>query len=234
MLARASLPAAAALAPGQNLVRPIAFPRLLDERWQRIKRVLDVVCALVLGVAAIPLIVLIAGAILLTSGRPVFYGHMRVGRGRRPIRIWKFRTMVVNADQMLAGYLSRNPERAREWQTTHKLKNDPRVTWVGRLLRRTSLDELPQIWHVLRGEMSMVGPRPIVEAEVPKYGPTFLLYTNVKPGLTGLWQVSGRSDTSYRRRAELDSEYIREWTLGTDLRLLVRTVRAVVVGKGAY
>lgn len=234
MHARASLPAFPALTPGQNSTRAIAFPRLLDERWQRVKRILDIVCALALGVLAIPFIVLVGGVILLTSGRPVFYGHMRVGRGRRPIRIWKFRTMVVNADEILAGYLRRNPERAREWQSTHKLKVDPRVTWIGRLLRRTSLDELPQLWHVLRGEMSMVGPRPIVEAEVPKYGPTFQLYTHVKPGLTGLWQVSGRSDTSYRRRAELDSEYIRDWTPATDLRVLARTVRAVIVGKGAY
>jgi lipopolysaccharide/colanic/teichoic acid biosynthesis glycosyltransferase len=227
-------PSVSPAAPEQNSARAIAFPRLLDERLQRLKRVLDVAWALMLGVVAIPFVVVIAALVLLTSGRPLLYGHMRVGRGRRPVRIWKFRTMVVNADEVLAGCIRTNADRALEWQTTHKLKNDPRVTWIGRFLRRTSLDELPQIWNILRGEMSMVGPRPIVEEEVPKYGSAFQLYVSVRPGLTGLWQVSGRSDTSYRRRAELDSEYIREWKVSTDLRLLARTVRAIVVGKGAY
>jgi lipopolysaccharide/colanic/teichoic acid biosynthesis glycosyltransferase len=142
--------------------------------------------------------------------------------------------MVPNADRVLERWLEANPDHAAEWKATHKLRRDPRVTAVGRLLRRTSLDELPQLWNVLRGEMSLVGPRPIVSEEIPKYGPAVVHYARVKPGLTGLWQVSGRNDLSYARRAELDTAYIRNWTLTGDLKLLLRTVRTVIVGKGAY
>lgn len=223
-----------AIAPEQSQLHAIAFPRLLDKRWQKRKRVLDIFVAVTLGVVAIPLMLLIAALILITSGRPVLYRHPRVGRNRTPIRVWKFRTMVVNADAAMAEYLALNPGYAAEWRNNHKIRNDPRVTWFGRLLRRTSLDELPQIWNVLRGDMSMVGPRPIATEEVAKYGSAFVLYSHVNPGLTGLWQVSGRSDLSYRRRADLDSQYIRDWSLAADLNLLARTVRAVVVGKGAY
>jgi len=120
-----------------------------------------------------------------------------------------------------------------EWRATHKLRNDPRVTRVGRLLRRTSLDELPQLWNVLCGEMSLVGPRPIVEEELPKYGPAFALYSQALPGITGLWQVSGRNDTSYRERVELDARYIRTWTPLSDWRVMLRTVPVMVAGRGA-
>ena len=188
----------------------------------------------VLLLPALPVGLLIAAAIMLDSKGPVFFAHTRIGKGRRTFRVWKFRTMRENAQELLERYLAENPEQALEWESTHKLKDDPRVTRVGRILRRTSLDELPQLWNVLRGEMSMVGPRPIVAGELPKYGPAFTLYSHVKPGLTGLWQVSGRNDTSYRRRVELDSEYIRNWTPELDLRLLARTVRVVLAGKGAY
>ena len=149
--------------------------------------------------------VLIALAIAIDSRGPVFFAHRRVGEARRTFRLWKFRSMVRDADALLERYLRQHPERASEWERTHKLKDDPRVTRVGRFLRKTSLDELPQLWNVLRGDMSMVGPRPIVAAEIAKYGPAFGLYSQVLPGLTGLWQVSGRNDTHYGRRVELDS-----------------------------
>ena len=221
--------------PAQPPLRvQIPFPRLLDSRSQRLKRVFDVVVALALGIAALPLAAVIALAIVIESGRPVFFLHTRVGRGRRRFRVVKFRSMVQNADGVIEAYLAARPERAAEWRRQRKLKDDPRVTRVGRLLRRTSLDELPQIWNILRGEMSVVGPRPITDAEISKYGTIYSLYSQIAPGLTGLWQVSGRNDTSYQQRVDIDSRYIRNWTLRLDLRILLRTFRAVLAGRGAY
>jgi Undecaprenyl-phosphate galactose phosphotransferase WbaP len=214
--------------------REILFPRLLDERAWRFKRVFDVFCAILLGIAALPIFLLSALAIRLTSRGPVLFSHSRVGYRGRPFRVWKFRTMFQDAEAVLEQFLEENPEQAFEWERNRKLKNDPRVTWVGRLLRRTSLDELPQLWNILRGDMSMVGPRPIVREEARKYGQAFVLYSQVRPGLTGLWQVSGRNDTSYRRRIELDSEYIRNWTPRRDVRIVLRTFGAVLKGRGAY
>jgi Undecaprenyl-phosphate galactose phosphotransferase WbaP len=203
--------------------------------WSRAaKRCFDFVFAAALTLAALPLGVLIALAIVLDSRGPVFFCHARLGRGHRPFRLWKFRTMMVASDGAFQEYLDRNPELAREWRLTHKLRNDPRITRVGRFLRKTSLDELPQLWNVLRGDMSMVGPRPIVCEEVAKYGPAFALYSQVLPGLTGLWQVSGRNDTHYHRRVELDSHYIRHWAPWLDGRILLQTVRVVLRGHGAY
>jgi lipopolysaccharide/colanic/teichoic acid biosynthesis glycosyltransferase len=191
---------------------------------------------LALGLLALsfPFALAIALAILLETRGPVFFAHERIGKGNRRFRLWKFRSMIADADAALEHYLREHPDLRAEWEVTHKLKDDPRVTRIGRLLRRSSLDELPQLLNVLRGEMSMVGPRPIVAAEVAKYGPAFELYTQVRPGLTGLWQVSGRNDTSYRRRTELDSDYILHWTIGTDLLVLLKTVRVVLFGHGAY
>jgi lipopolysaccharide/colanic/teichoic acid biosynthesis glycosyltransferase len=147
---------------------------------------------------------------------------------------WKFRTMVENAEQLLEEHLAKNPQLREEWDNTHKLRQDPRVTRIGRILRRTSLDELPQIWNVLRGEMSLVGPRPVVSAEVEKYGESFDFYRAVRPGITGLWQVSGRSDTSYSERVALDVRYVRHWSVWLDIYLLARTFRVVFRGSGAY
>lgn len=212
-----------------------AEPRgaLIGARPQRVKRVFDVLFALVFGIVALPLGLVIAFAIALESRGPVFFAHTRIGKGDRRFRLWKFRSMVADADQVLERHLAAHPESAAEWRLRHKLRNDPRVTRVGRWLRRTSLDELPQLWNVLCGSMSMVGPRPIVEDEVAKYR-SFSLYSQVAPGLTGLWQVSGRTDTSYGKRVELDSDYILNWSFGMDLRLLLKTVRVVLIGKGAY
>jgi Undecaprenyl-phosphate galactose phosphotransferase WbaP len=208
--------------------------RLLRANVQRWKRIFDIVSAAILGVLALPLAAVIAVAIKFDSPGPILFTHTRIGRRNRRFRLWKFRSMVRDADRILSEFLSARPERGEEWRRTRKLRDDPRVTRVGRLLRKTSLDELPQLWNVLRGEMSLIGPRPIVAQEIPRYGATFHLYRQVSPGLTGLWQVSGRNDTSYRRRVALDSDYIRHWTPRMDLAILLKTVRVVLVGHGAY
>lgn len=198
------------------------------------KQILDKSLALLLAFALAPLIALLAVLIRATSRGPAFYSQGRLGRDGRLIRVWKFRTMAADADQALEAYLQRRPELREEWARERKLRDDPRVTAVGRFLRRMSLDELPQIWNVLRGEMSLVGPRPIVEAEIPKYGASFDLYRRVTPGITGLWQVSGRSDTGYGERVGLDVYYVRNWSVWLDLFILAQTVRVVVSRKGAY
>lgn len=207
---------------------------LLDEGPQALKRFFDVLSASFLALLALPFAVLIAVAIVLETRGPVFFAQTRIGRGGRLFRLWKFRSMVADSEGVLRAYLSRQPELALEWDETHKLKEDPRVTRVGRFLRRRSLDELPQLWNVIRGDMSLIGPRPIVEEEIPKYGRDFALYQQVRPGLTGLWQVSGRSDTSYRTRVALDARYIREWTPSLDAKVVLRTIGVITGGKGAY
>ena len=227
----------ASAARGRSISRePIILDRtgLLASRSRLFKRVFDLVLVAFLGLLALVPGVLIALAIAIDSRGPVFFAHRRAGEARRTFRLWKFRSMVRDADALLERYLRQHPERASEWEHTHKLKDDPRVTRVGRFLRKTSLDELPQLWNVLRGDMSMVGPRPIVAAEVAKYGPAFGLYSQVLPGLTGLWQVSGRNDTQYGRRVELDCHYIRNWSATRDLEILVRTAGVIVRGRGAY
>lgn len=207
---------------------------LLEGAGPAVKRFLDVVFALVLVLVALPFAVVIACAIFLESGGPIFFKQSRIGQGNRRFSLWKFRSMARDSAELLESYLDAHPDLRAEWEATHKLKDDPRVTHVGRFLRRRSLDELPQLWNVLRGDMSLIGPRPIVDEEVPKFGRAFALYLKVKPGLTGLWQVSGRSDTSYRRRVELDSRYIRHWTLGLDVKILWKTIGVVLRAHGAY
>jgi Undecaprenyl-phosphate galactose phosphotransferase WbaP len=199
-----------------------------------VKRSFDLLFAVVFAILALPVFLAIAAAIVLESGGPVFFGHNRIGRGGRTFRLWKFRTMHVNGDEILAKHLAEDPDAAEEWHVNRKLRRDPRVTRIGKLLRRSSLDELPQIWNIVRGEMSFAGPRPIVHDEIEKYGKAYPLYAMTAPGLTGLWQVSGRNDTTYRRRVALDAAYVRHWTPGLDLQLLWRTVGVVLKGKGAY
>jgi Undecaprenyl-phosphate galactose phosphotransferase WbaP len=183
---------------------------------------------------ALPLFVLISVAIKLSSPGPIFYGQLRIGRGSRHFRAWKFRTMVAGADRVLRDHLEADPELRQEWEHDHKLKDDPRVTWIGRFLRKTSLDELPQLFNVMVGQMSLVGPRPIVDAEIDKYGETFELYKEVSPGITGLWQVSGRNNTTYQERVDLDSYYVRNWSPWLDLYILMRTIKVVLRREGAY
>ena len=208
--------------------------RLLRPSSVRIKQVSDLALAAFITAAALPLIGLIALAVRCGSRGPVFYGHVRRGRASRSFKAWKFRTMVTDADAVLARHLSEDEEAREEWRATQKLVRDPRITRVGRWLRRTSLDELPQLWNVLRREMSLVGPRPIVDSEIERYGPGYALYQRVLPGLTGLWQVSGRNRLPYEERVKLDLYYVTNWSLWLDLYVLARTLRAVARGEGAW
>lgn len=198
------------------------------------KALIDYVLAILGGLLCLPLIAAIVLLIKLTSPGPALYAQRRIGKGNRLFSAWKFRTMVVNADEVLQQYLDSDPKLSEEWERDHKLKNDPRITTVGYWLRKTSLDELPQIWNVLRGEMSVVGPRPIVSAEIPKYGNWFELYERVTPGITGLWQISGRNNTTYDMRVAFDCYYILNWSLWLDLYILARTIKVVMRREGAY
>jgi undecaprenyl-phosphate galactose phosphotransferase len=168
------------------------------------------------------------------TGPKAIFGHVRVGRDGNTFRCLKFRTMVPNADEVLARVLAEDPEAREEWERNFKLKDDPRVTQIGAFLRSTSLDELPQLWNVLKGEMSVVGPRPVIEEELARYGDQLRYYLEARPGITGLWQVSGRNDTGYEDRVALDSWYVRNWSLWYDVVILVRTIAVVLKRKGAY
>jgi undecaprenyl-phosphate galactose phosphotransferase len=207
-----------------NLTRP--WPR-------RIKRAFDIVVGSLLLVALAPLLAVISWQVART-GLPIFYGHPRIGKGGKRFRCLKFRTMVPDADRVLAEHLAEHPERRAEWDRHHKLRDDPRITRFGAWLRRTSLDELPQLINVIRGEMSLVGPRPVVEDELRRYGDNLIYYFESTPGLTGLWQVSGRSDVTYRQRVHLDCWYVRNWSLWCDVVILIKTPTAVLRGLGAY
>ena len=201
----------------------------------RAKRALDVAGASTLIVFFLPILALIALVLALGGGGGVLYGHQRLGRGKVAFRCLKFRTMHADGDRILLDHLSSDPELMREWMQNRKLRRDPRVTWLGRLLRKSSLDELPQLLNVLRGEMSLVGPRPIVEGEEARnYGEQLDHCLSLRPGLTGIWQVSGRNHTTYAERVALDARYCRNRTMRLDLVILVRTVRVVMTGDGAY
>jgi len=201
---------------------------------QALKRVADVAIALTTVLLSLPLFAIIAVLVKFSSPGKVFFGHTRIGRHGRRFKAWKFRTMYEGADQILRDHLECNPAACVEWECHQKLRNDPRVTPVGRLLRCTSLDELPQTFNVLLGEMSVVGPRPIIDEEICRYGDTLKLYVTVKPGITGLWQVSGRNDVSYERRVQLDQFYIRHWSPWLDIHILAKTVLVLIRRKGAY
>ena len=201
---------------------------------QIVKRALDFGLVVAASFVAVPLMLMIGATIKLTSPGPIFYSQRRVGRNGNHFFAWKLRTMVVNADETLEQYLQTHPELRKEWERDHKLKNDPRVTSIGHLLRKTSLDELPQLWNVFCGEMSLVGPRPIVDAEIKKYGEAYRCYSKVLPGITGLWQVSGRNNTTYEERVAFDDYYVRHWSLWMDTYILLKTVRVVLLREGAY
>ncbi|MBB3257974.1 lipopolysaccharide/colanic/teichoic acid biosynthesis glycosyltransferase [Paraburkholderia bannensis] len=197
------------------------------------KRMFDIVAAVAALVLFLPLFVALA-VMVKRDGGPVFFGHMRVGRHGKKFRCFKFRSMVVNSEQVLKDLLARDPLARAEWEREFKLKNDVRVTTIGRFLRRSSLDELPQIWNVLRGEMSFVGPRPIIDEELERYGEASRFYLMATPGITGLWQVSGRNDIDYATRVSLDVSYVENWTFSKDIGILFKTVLVVIRGKGAY
>jgi exopolysaccharide production protein ExoY len=215
--------------------------RPLDAVWasgkapkaRRRKRAVDIALGTALIVFFAPLMTMIALLVCLDGG-PILYSQWRMGPDRRPFRCWKFRTMVVAADQVLRQVLAQDDALLTEWENSFKLRKDPRVTIVGRFLRAFSLDELPQLFNVICGEMSLVGPRPIVEAEIDRYGSKFEAYCACRPGITGLWQVRGRSDVSYETRVQLDSQYARNWSLWLDLKILLRTVVIITRREGAY
>jgi lipopolysaccharide/colanic/teichoic acid biosynthesis glycosyltransferase len=197
------------------------------------KRALDIVGASALLLVLCP-IFLVIGCVVLSDGGSAFFGHRRVGKGGQPFRCLKFRSMVPNADVVLAELLATDTAAREEWNCDFKLKNDVRITSVGRLLRKTSLDELPQLWNVLRGDMSLVGPRPIINEELDRYGVDAHYYLSVRPGLTGLWQVSGRNDVDYATRVALDVTYVKERSTLLDISILLKTFKVVFDGCGAY
>jgi Undecaprenyl-phosphate galactose phosphotransferase WbaP len=197
------------------------------------KRVFDIVGAVFLSLLLSPLILVII-ALIRIEGQPVLFWHKRIGRNGRSFHCVKFRTMVRNAEHVLRHLLNEHPELRDEWTKNFKLRNDPRITMTGRVLRLTSLDELPQLWNVLRGEMSLVGPRPIVRAELLRYGRNASRYLAVKPGLTGLWQVKGRCETTYRRRVAMDKFYVQNQSILLDIYILAATPAAVLRRTGAY
>lgn len=197
-------------------------------------RAMDIVLSLTLLVFFLPLMALIALAIYASDPGPIIFRQNRLGRGGRYFPCFKFRSMVVDAEARLQHILATDPEARRSWDVDHKLKVDPRITPIGNFLRRSSFDELPQLFNVLRGDMSLVGPRPICEAETPRYGRFIRDYCSVRPGITGLWQVSGRNDTSYERRVMLDVFYARKQSVDLYLKIAVMTVPAVLMARGSY
>ena len=197
-------------------------------------RALDITIALLALLFVLPLMAVIALAIFLQDGGPVLFAHRRVGRGGKPFSCYKFRSMAVDAEIRLAELLKRDRRAREEWARDQKLRDDPRVTPLGAFLRRSSLDELPQLFNVLQGPMSLVGPRPIVDAEIARYGRRFQHYCKVKPGITGLWQISGRNDVSYRTRVALDCLYAKLQSPRLYLWIVVVTIPAVLSKKGSY
>ncbi|AWN23010.1 undecaprenyl-phosphate galactose phosphotransferase WbaP [Deinococcus irradiatisoli] len=207
---------------------------LRSRRARTVKRSIDLLLSVVGTFAILPILLVIVIAIKLNSPGPAIYRARRLGQDGKSFNCFKFRSMHLNAEYKLGEVLDANPVLRSEFEATHKLKYDPRVTRVGDFLRRTSLDEIPQLFNVIIGEMSLVGPRPIVEAETFKYGEIYSAYKQVRPGMTGYWQVNGRSDTSYSERVSMDNFYITNWTPWLDLVILLQTVNVVLVGKGAY
>lgn len=214
-------------------------PMIMDRRDliandPMIARVIDRVGALLLLILVLPLMALIAIGVVMASPGPVFFKQKRIGRAGRLFWCYKFRTMDVDADEKLSDLLDTCEESRQQWDADRKLRHDPRIFPLGRFLRRSSLDELPQLFNILRGEMSLVGPRPIVESEASMYGRYIVHYCAVRPGLTGLWQINGRNDVSYRRRVAFDVVYARKGRVGDNIRIILQTVPAVLVAKGSY
>lgn len=213
------------LSSTHNLTKPISL------FW---KRFIDIGLLLVSSPITIPLVLIIALIVKVSSPGPVFYGHKRIGKNGKEFKCWKFRSMVIDADKQLEKILAESPEMRAEWEKDRKFTNDPRVTKVGKILRKTSLDEIPQFFNVLIGEMSFVGPRPVTKPELAKYGTKADFILLAQPGLSGMWQISGRSDTGYEERITLDSYYIQNWSVWLDIWIIIKTVFVVLKGKGAY
>ncbi len=207
---------------------------LTDSRRLRLKRGMDIILSSIALISLSPLFLAFTLLIRKSSPGKAFYTQKRIGQGGKLIKVFKFRTMVQNADEVLKDYLFENEHLREEWEKDQKLRNDPRITKVGKFLRKTSLDELPQLFNVFLGSMTLVGPRPIVENEIKRYGDVYLDYKEVKPGITGLWQISGRNNTSYEERVSYDRYYVTNWSVWMDLWILMRTIPVVLRGEGAY
>jgi undecaprenyl-phosphate galactose phosphotransferase len=213
------------------------FPPINSRLYRTLKRTFDSTSALILIFLLLPVLAILTLRIKASSrqqGASAFFGHTRIGKHGKPFQCYKFRTMIPNAETVLGSYLANNLEAREEWARDQKLKNDPRITPIGHFLRRTSLDELPQLWNVVRGDMSLVGPRPVVYEELQRYGSDLQYYLSVRPGLTGLWQISGRNDIDYAQRVALDKKYVCNRTLWGDFVILLKTALVLVRGKGAY
>ncbi len=208
---------------------------LLAPLPQLVKRTVDLALVVWVGVILTPLMLVIAASIKCVSAGPVFYGQERIGRGGKPFRVWKFRTMAVDAEEILEDHLRRHPEHREEWEQVHKLRNDPRIIpRIGRLLRRSSLDELPQLWNVVKGEMTLVGPRPLPRYHLEKLEAEFCGRRHqVTPGVTGLWQVASRTNGAPEMFMKWDCYYIRNWSPWLDVQILLRTPFVVLFGEGA-
>jgi Undecaprenyl-phosphate galactose phosphotransferase WbaP len=204
------------------------------EIYYRVKRSIDLVLIVLGGIFVVPICAVIAILIKLDSRGPIVFRHERFGRDGHRFRVLKFRTMAVNGDELLKQALETNSELRAEWERDQKLRKDPRVTRMGRFLRITSLDELPQLWNVFIGDMSLVGPRPIVLNEFKKYGDKLEIYMQATPGITGLWQVSGRNNTTYDQRVSFDCQYVAAQSTLLDLKILLRTIKVVLFREGAY
>lgn len=210
-----------------------------EREWQvkhiPIKRIFDIAFSLSALLFCLPIFLLISLAIRISSKGRAIYSHERMGRGGKSFRCYKFRSMYANADQRLHQLLEQNPELKKEWDATRKLKKDPRITPVGKFLRKTSLDELPQFWNVLKGDLSIVGPRPVVQEELLHFfGEKAYKILSMRPGLTCIWQVSGRNDTSYSKRVQLDEHYVDNHSLLLDLKLILKTIPSMIFSRGAY
>ena len=215
----------------------ITDPRLIAAATRAngvFKRIFDFTAAACGLTVLAPVLLTVALIVYIGDRGPAFFGHTRVGRHGRTFKCWKLRSMVRNGDDLLKAHLAANPEAQREWSETQKLTDDPRITPIGAFIRKTSIDELPQLWNVLVGEMSLIGPRPITRGELDRYGKARRYYLLVRPGITGLWQVSGRNSTTYDRRVELDRNYLENWSYGQDAMILLRTLPAVLKSEGAF
>jgi Undecaprenyl-phosphate galactose phosphotransferase WbaP len=208
--------------------------QVLNSSTYLTKRIVDIGLACLLAILLSPLLLAISLTIWLSSHGPVLFRQTRIGRNGKPFQIWKFRSMVLDPDHVLKAHLAANADAKREWELTQKLRDDPRVLPIGRWLRCSSCDELPQLWNVIRGDMSLVGPRPVVPKEIARYGCASDLYESVQPGMTGLWQVSGRSHTSYEERVSLDEYYVKNRSAWLDLHILIRTAKTLFLREGAY
>jgi Undecaprenyl-phosphate galactose phosphotransferase WbaP len=218
-----------------NGVLGLAASNRLKMKWNlAIKRLMDITIVCIGGLILLPFLLVIALLVKLSSAGPVLYSHKRLGLNGKDFKAYKFRSMVIDADKQLEAILAKDPELRKEWESDQKLKNDPRSTKIEKFLRRTSFDEFPQLINIFKGEMSFVGPRPIVEDEIKKYGENYKRIFSVKPGLTGLWQISGRSDTNYMERVSYDTYYLQSWSVWLDLWIIYRTPGIVFKGHGAY